>query len=566
VLALAERGDGEPMSLFKKLELQPIVIAREINRIETAALGGELGLEFDDSTTAARPLRVDAEEHHNKPVSKSSDSQPGPAIAILGIPFDNVTTLEAMELIERMVASRQPHYLVTANVDFLVQSTEDIELRRILLEAHMVVCDGTPLVWASHLLGNPLPERVAGADLVPLLIRVAAEKKYRLFFLGSTPESVGRAVNRLQAKHPELIIAGYYSPPFNKLLDMDHEEIRKRILEAKPDLLFVCFGCPKQEKWIAMHYRSLGVPLAAGVGATIDFLAGQVKRAPIWMQRIGTEWIYRLLQEPRRLFRRYLKDLWVFSWAILGQWWRFRYRPGSTPSTTAKFVVQDESDWRQITIPEYMDLATARSAVVPGDSTFAGGRRCLLDCSKVRLIDSTGIGLLIRWQKQARAEGGELILLAPSPALRNALRLMKVESFFSLASDIGIARHMFEARTQEQAVAVQPRTAAASSPLVWRGEITAANAESVWQRTEPYLASPVPRRDFVIDLSAVRFIDSTGLGLMIRAKKLAQRQGTNLIFTGLQPPVRNVLRLARLEEFLLGKGEKDKAAALLHKA
>src|SRR3954462_2222149 len=136
--------------------------------------------------------------------TRPARTQPGRSIAILGIPFDNVTTSEAMQQIERMVLSRQPHYLVTANVDFLVQSLDDVELRRILLDAHLVVCDGTPLVWASHLLGNPLPERVAGADLVPLLLKLAAEKKYRVFFLGATPDSVERAVKRMQAQHPEL--------------------------------------------------------------------------------------------------------------------------------------------------------------------------------------------------------------------------------------------------------------------------------------------------------------------------------------------------------------------------
>src|SRR5204863_7323265 len=111
---------------------------------------------------------------------------------------------------------------------------------------------------------------------------------------------------------------------FAKLLEMDHEEIKRRIQSAQPDLLFVSFGCPKQEKWISMHYRALGVPVAAGVGATIDFLAGHVKRAPDWMQRIGTEWLFRLAQEPRRLFRRYLKDLWGFGWAFLAQWWQLQ--------------------------------------------------------------------------------------------------------------------------------------------------------------------------------------------------------------------------------------------------
>ena len=178
-----------------------------------------------------------------------------PPLAILGVPFDNVTATETIAAIDSMIASRQPHYLVTANVDFLVQAQEDVELRRILFDAHLVLCDGTPLVWASRLLGNPLLERVAGADLVPLLLRAAAEKGYRVFFLGATPESAKQAVDNLKKLHPTLIIADHYSPPFNKLLEMDHDQIKQRILAAKPDLLFVSLGCPKQEKWIAMNYR-----------------------------------------------------------------------------------------------------------------------------------------------------------------------------------------------------------------------------------------------------------------------------------------------------------------------
>src|SRR6266516_3401071 len=161
-----------------------------------------------------------------------------PPIALLGVPFDHLNMDGALERIDRMVASRQPHYVITANTDFLAQARRDVELRRILLEAHLVLCDGTPLVWASRLLGNPLPERVAGSDLVPLLIEVAAEKGFRLFFLGATPASADKAVSNLQRQHPNLIIAGHYSPPFNKLLEMDHENIKQRILESKPDLLF----------------------------------------------------------------------------------------------------------------------------------------------------------------------------------------------------------------------------------------------------------------------------------------------------------------------------------------
>ncbi len=205
-----------------------------------------------------------------------------PSITILGVPFDNVTSCEALARIEQMIASRKPHYLATANVDFLVQAREDVELRRILFDADLILCDGTPLLWVSRLLGNPLPQRVAGADVVPRLIQLAAEKKYRLFLLGATPDSISRAVANLHDSYRDLNIAGYYSPPFDKLIEMDHDAIKARILAAKPDVLLVSFGCPKQEKWIAMHYRALGVPVAAGVGATIDFLAGKVSRAPVF--------------------------------------------------------------------------------------------------------------------------------------------------------------------------------------------------------------------------------------------------------------------------------------------
>src|SRR5688572_19382313 len=133
-------------------------------------------------------------------------------VSILGIPFDHLTIPQAIAAIEQMIATGRPHYAATANVDFLVQSLEDEELRRILIEADLVLCDGTPLVWVSRWLGNPLPERVAGADLVPKLLAVAADKGYRIFFLGGKPEVAARAVERLRAKYPAIQIAGHYSP------------------------------------------------------------------------------------------------------------------------------------------------------------------------------------------------------------------------------------------------------------------------------------------------------------------------------------------------------------------
>src|SRR5579862_673622 len=473
-----------------------------------------------------------------------------PPIAILGILFDNVTMADAIGAIERMVASGQPHYVVTANVDFVVQAQEDVELRRILFDAHLVLCDGTPLVWASKLLGNPLLERVAGADLVPRLLGVAAEKGYRVFFLGATPDSVERAAENLKKIHPDLIISGLYSPPFNKLLEMDHDEIQRRILQAKPDLLFVSLGCPKQEKWIAMHYRSLGVPVCAGVGATIDFLAGTVKRAPVWMHRVGVEWIYRLLQEPRRLFKRYARGLWVFGWKIFVQLWHLRLRARQVERAQPGESRCPEQKWQRMELPQWFDTEAVSKSSPLLKQIVADGRPCLLDTDKVKFIDSTGVGWLVRLQKEIRSMGQDLILLAPSPPLRQALGLMKLDDFFASAPDPESAERLLQARARERFQAVRLHEPEASNTLLWEGEITAAKAKEVWSTTQSFLTS-AQRREVVIDLSAVRFMDSTGLGLMVRAKKLAHREGVKLAFVNPQPAVKNVIELARLVELLL---------------
>jgi len=245
-------------------------------------------------------------------------------VAILGVPFHPVTLAEAVERIELMVADGGTHYVVTPNVDFLVKVQRDGGLRSILINADLVLCDGKPIVWASRWLGGALPCRVAGSDLIPLVLQRAAEKGWRIFMLGGDPEAVSEAARRIAADYPALPKVAFYSPPFRPLNEMNDPEIIERVRAANPDILLVCFGCPKQEKWISRHHRELGVPVTIGAGATIDFLAGRMARAPVWMRRSGTEWLFRLAQEPRRLARRYADDLLHFFPAIALQRWRQR--------------------------------------------------------------------------------------------------------------------------------------------------------------------------------------------------------------------------------------------------
>lgn len=340
---------------------------------------------------------------------------------------------ESVAIVQKMIASKRSHHIVTANVDFLVQSLHDEDLHRIFLDANLLLCDGTPLVWASRLLGNPLPERVAGSDLVPRLIQLAEKKKYRIFLLGGSSEANSAAVENLKQQHPKLIIAGHYAPPFAPLLEMNHKEICDRIREAKPDLLLVSFGCPKQEKWIAMHYQSLGVPVVIGVGAVIDFVAQRVKRAPVWMQRSGTEWVFRLAQEPRRLFRRYAVDLYCFGFAMLLEQWHNLTK--ATPQRLQMHgpVAETHKQWQTIHLPSRLD-----SNAILDNAAFwhkLGESHYLLNLEDVEFIDGVGLGLLVRLHQRLKQQGHMLMLYRPSEAVAVSLRRRRLFGHFVVVNN-----------------------------------------------------------------------------------------------------------------------------------
>jgi N-acetylglucosaminyldiphosphoundecaprenol N-acetyl-beta-D-mannosaminyltransferase len=310
-----------------------------------------------------------------------------------------------------------------------------------------------------------------------------------------------------------------------------------------------------------MHYRSLRVPLSAGVGGTIDFLAGRLKRAPGWVQHIGAEWLFRLIQEPRRLFRRYVKDMFVFGKCLWKQWWLLRLQQSRSrkkptrnneefsPEYIQRLGQSETCQW--LALPERFDVSCVLADPLLGDNSLANGLHCILDASRVTFLDSTGVGRLIRLSKHLQASGAKLVLLAPSAAVLRVLKLMHLREFFLMAPNLDGAHLLIRARTREETATVALRVAVDSSTLLWRGEITAANAKAVWKLTQAHLAGVLGQNPCKLDLSAVRFIDSTGLGLLVRAKKFARKQNVPLALVGIQPAVRNVLRLAQMEDFLL---------------
>ena len=450
-----------------------------------------------------------------------------------------------------MIATRRPHFLATANVDFLVQSMHDVELRRILSDADLVLCDGMPLVWASHLLGNPLPERVAGSDLVPQLIELAEQREYRVFFLGGEQKVLEKAMENLREKHPKLKIAGAMSPPFNPLLDMDHDGICKTIRDSAADMVFVSFGCPKQEKWIAMNYRKLGAPVCMGVGATIDFLAGTVKRAPRWMQRCGLEWTWRLAQEPRRLFKRYFIGLKAFSGGIAKQIFALRSERGRG---VEPLRVSNATKTQVVELPSVLTEKAMRLWCAKWSNIAASGKPTLIDGAHVTVADSTGVALLLRLQKDMRMLELPCVFAALSEALMRALKVNKLEGVLDVCATIELAFKVIEERNGEKPVSDVVVDFVGDSKLNWHGEVTACNATEVWKRTEVLLMETKMRGGAVlgIDLNTLRFLDSSGVGLMVKARKCGAACGVDVRFLHPTEIVTSIIRTLRMEQYIFG--------------
>lgn len=233
---------------------------------------------------------------------------PAPArVPLAGVAIDNVTMDEAVARIAALVEARTPAYVVTPNVDHIVKLQRDEDFRQVYARAALVLADGMPLLWAARYLGTPLKAKVSGSDLFPRFCGVAAERGYRLFFLGGQPRAAEQARDALRQQHPALQVVGTCCPPFGFERDAaTNEGVIEQIRAARPNVLFVGLGAPKQELWLSRHLSACGVPVGIGVGASFDFVAGVVRRAPHLVQRVGLEWLWRLVQEPRRLYRRYL--------------------------------------------------------------------------------------------------------------------------------------------------------------------------------------------------------------------------------------------------------------------
>jgi N-acetylglucosaminyldiphosphoundecaprenol N-acetyl-beta-D-mannosaminyltransferase len=227
---------------------------------------------------------------------------------VWGVPFTPLTLSQTVEAVSALIEKGEPTFFITANTHYAMLTRETPDLADVNAHAAFIVADGAPLVWAARRMPVPLPERVAGSDLIFTLSDLAARRGYRLFFAGGAPRVADVAARELATRYPGLQIVGTAAPSFRDLGRDGYIKLRNQIMETRPHLLIIAASMPHGERWLSTHMEDLGVPVGVNLGASIDFAAGRLSRAPRWMQESGLEWAFRLILEPGRLFSRYARN------------------------------------------------------------------------------------------------------------------------------------------------------------------------------------------------------------------------------------------------------------------
>ena len=474
-------------------------------------------------------------------------------VGILGTPIDVLDTQAVLSRLEQFIEEGKFHQIATANTDFLINALDDPELRYILRHADLVMPDGMPLLWAAKMMRSPLPERVTGADIVPAIAKLSAERGYRVFMLGAKPEIAARAKAKMEAEYPGIKIVGCISPPIAKLVEMDHQPILDEIQRSKPDILLVAFGNPKQEKWIHLHQEALkDVAVCIGVGGTFDFIAGEISRAPQWMQKSGLEWLFRLAQEPKRLWKRYTRDIWQFGRYLLWQWSAVRHHAGKPMElNTARVgdctVLSLSGQLTQETMPHLQDVV---------DDALKSRTHLIFDMQNVTGLDGAALGMLINLPKRAASNRLDISLVAVPDAIRRTLQ----RSQLGFDSDM-IAPSLAQALTNIHPVGLHWRvwSGEASAVVIVEGAAdhsTTLNLEIVCRR----LLNSGKKVD--IDLCGVTYADVSLLSALHRVSALCEKNRATLHLV-LGETMRSLLeREKMLEKFALVKSSSMPADAV----
>ena len=359
-------------------------------------------------------------------------------VALFGLPISNVSMAEAVERIAEGIEDGSTQQIATANLDFARNARKNSFLQQVICDCSLVLPDGAPMLWASWLLGRPLKQRVTGVDLIPELAKLSAERGYRIFLLGSKDENARTAIEILQARFPGALFVGRYSPEEKPLDDMDDDEILSRVHAVRADILLVAFGNPKQELWIDRNRERLGVRVAIGIGGALDMIAGTVRRAPKFVQAMHLEWMFRLLQEPRRLLPRYVLDTMALLRHLPREIVANRRQPEKPNMWPLEVSLQGRT--RLVHLPGALSGADCR--IVEQQAALAAERdeQLVLDMTLTERVEADGVGCLLEARRAMIAAGRPLWMAGVTDPVRRVLQ------------SVSLVQHMRMAPTVREAV------------------------------------------------------------------------------------------------------------------
>jgi len=355
-------------------------------------------------------------------------------VALFGMPISNVSMAEAVERIAAGIEEGTTQQIATANLDFARNARRNSFLQQVICDCSLVLPDGAPMLWASWLLGRPLKQRVTGVDLIPELARLSAKRGYRIFLLGSKEENAQRATRILEERYPGVLFVGRYSPEEKALGEMDDKEILRRIHAARPDILLVAFGNPKQELWIDRNRERLGVRVAIGIGGSLDMIAGTVRRAPKFVQKMHLEWMFRLLQEPRRLLPRYMLDTMALLRHLPREIVANRRQPEKTNMWPLEVSLQGRT--RLVRLPGTLSGPDCRIVESQAELAAEVGEHLVLDMTLTERVEADGVGCLLEARRTMIAAGRPLWMAGVTDPVRRVLQSASLVQHMRMAPTV----------------------------------------------------------------------------------------------------------------------------------
>lgn len=356
---------------------------------------------------------------------------------VLGLPFDRVNLSESASIITSAIANKQQCFLTTPNVNFLIAAQSNVDFFRSVIESDLIVADGMPIIWVSKLLGIPLPERVAGSDLFDKLSHQQNQtEKMSVFFFGGEEGIAELAGQKLNESSEAMSCCGTYGPGFVSVDEMSTPDIIERINQANPDFLLIALGAGKGQAWIQKNREQLNAFAMGHLGAVINFVAGHVVRAPVFWQRTGLEWLWRIKQEPT-LWKRYFFDGLAFikllTFNVLPLALYDRYLKRSADFTVPLSVKDESAEKRVVKLSGSIHHAVIEPVKHCFDEVLQGDKKNIsLDCSALVHIDSAFIGTLLLFQGYLNEQGRELFLQNVSKRIVRIIKMNNVFQYFQI--------------------------------------------------------------------------------------------------------------------------------------